>query len=62
MLRNIDFVEWKNPYDEVEYIDLEIDGVPFRMDKGDVWNLYCIAQSAFDKMKDPVRISHTVKG
>jgi hypothetical protein len=37
--------------------DLEIDGVPFRMDKGDVWNLYCIAESAFNRMKDPVQFS-----
>ena len=42
--------------------DLEIDGETFRIDKGDVWNLYTIMNSVFDEMPDPVRTSDTVKG
>ena len=43
------------------YIDLEIDGEAFRIGKGDVWKLFCIAQTAFDKMKDPSEIDPLTK-
>ena len=33
VLRKINFVASYNPYDELEYIDLEINGNAFRMDK-----------------------------
>ena len=47
-------MEWVNLDDELEYIDIEIDGQAFRMDKGDAWTVLCVAQPVFDRMNDPV--------
>lgn len=48
-----------NEKDELYFIDLEIDDQSFRLDKGDVWNLLCIAKSVFDRMIDPHQMLKT---
>lgn len=53
VLRKIEYVAHVNESDEVLYIDLEIDGHSFRMDRQDVYELYSIANTAFDRMLNP---------
>ena len=48
------YLEHVDEANEVLWIDLEIDGQSFRMDKGDVWDILCTAESVFDRMNDPV--------
>ena len=52
MLHKIDHSELYNSKEELICIALYIDDKRFIMDKPDVWNLFSISQTVFDKMKD----------
>jgi hypothetical protein len=52
MNRKISYVEHIDSEDLVHWIDLEIDDQVFQLDKGDVWNLWTIVNTVFDRMID----------
>ena len=52
MICKIDYVEHVDDKDQVHWIEREIDDQVFIMDREDLWELYCIVNTAFDRMVD----------
>jgi len=48
----IDCVERVDSEDQIHWIELKINDQVFEMDRQDVWELLCIANTVFDRMFD----------